>query len=660
MAENGENRAADAAKAAEASQAAQQPPAEPAGPKRLKGLPVFPGMACGTALFFSSSDLEIPQFQIEASGVRGEVQRLRMAAQTVGKELAELSDELEDETLGEAAAFLDVHRMIISDPTLISETAAIIRESLVNAEWALSLRLENIRREFDQIEDDYLRERVDDIAWVFQRIQRVLAGRRSAKSLLSADAVDDQVILVAESLDPADMLQLRERDDLDIVGIVMADGSITSHAAILAHSFEIPTLVGVQDLLERIHTGDEILVDADRGRIQLAPDADEKKVARQRMRESRARRRELVKLKAARALTLEGEAVRLLANIALPDDLADARRAGAEGIGLFRTEFLFLNRPDLPSEEEQAAAYRKVVRGMKDRPVTIRTADLGADKMLSKESMALLTADVSEEANPALGLRALRFSFAFPQLFRTQLRAILRAGAGGAVRILLPMITSPADVLRAKECIEQTRAELESEGLRYADDVKVGGMIETPAAVAMLAELIPTLDFFSLGTNDLVQYTLAVDRTNPAVSAYYEELHPAVLRFIAMTIRRILAAGKEVSVCGEMAGRSDLAPFFLGLGCRTLSMDASHIPSVKERILATSAKEARRFAVSLLRRKSAESVRQAVRHADETLQASIREARAQKTLLAQQPAAAAASSASSASSAEPSAKSAAS
>lgn len=414
MADNGENRVADAVKATNEAQAT---PPESADTKRLKGLPVFPGMACGTALFFSSSDLEIPQFPIEAPSVRGEIQRLRMAAQTVGKELAELSDELEDETLGEAAAFLDVHRMIISDPTLISETATIIRESLVNAEWALSLRLENIRREFDQIEDDYLRERVDDIAWVFQRIQRVLAGRRSAKSLLSADAVDDQVVLVAESLDPADMLQLRERDDLDIVGIVMADGSVTSHAAILAHSFEIPTLVGVQDLLERIHTGDEILVDADHGQIQLLPDADEKKVARQRMRENRARRRELVKLKAARAITLDSESVRLLANIALPDDIADAKRAGADGIGLFRTEFLFLNRPDLPSEEEQAAAYRKVVRGMKERPVTIRTADLGGDKLLSKESMALLTADLSEEANPALGLRALRFPLPFRNFF---------------------------------------------------------------------------------------------------------------------------------------------------------------------------------------------------------------------------------------------------
>ena len=225
-------------------------------PHELEGLCVFPGVACGIAFFFSSSDLEISQFQIEASAVRGELQRLRMAAATVSKDLAGLSSELEDETLNEAASFLDVHRSIIEDPTLISETGSIIREKLVNAEWALSLRLEQIRRDFEQIEDDYLRERIEDIAWVFQRIQRVLAGRRSAKSLLSVDAVDAPVILVSNSLDPADMLQLRERDDLDIVGIVMAEGSITSHAAILAHSFEIPTLVGVQDVLERVQSGD--------------------------------------------------------------------------------------------------------------------------------------------------------------------------------------------------------------------------------------------------------------------------------------------------------------------------------------------------------------------------------------------------------------------
>ena len=578
----------------------------------LQGLSVFPGVACGTAFFFSSSDLEISQFQIESSAVRGELQRLRMAAATVSKDLAGLSSELEDETLNEAASFLDVHRSIIEDPTLISETGVIIREKLVNAEWALSLRLEQIRRDFEQIEDDYLRERIEDIAWVFQRIQRVLAGRRSAKSLLSADAVDAPVILVSDSLDPADMLQLRERDDLDIVGIVMAEGSVTSHAAILAHSFEIPTLVGVHDVLEQVQSGDEVLVDAEKGILRIGPNAAEKKKAAKFMREIRARRRELVKLKTAKAVTKDGAVISLWANIALSEDLTDARRAGAEGIGLFRTEFLYLNRTDLPSEEEQTGAYRKIIRGMKDRIVTIRTADLGGDKMLSKESMSLLEEEPIDEANPALGLRALRFSFAYPELFQTQLRAILRAGVNTSVRILLPMISSLADVRNALAAIEEAKNSLERDNLRYCDEVRVGGMIETPAAIAMLGDLIPLLDFFSLGTNDLVQYTLAVDRTNAAVSSYYEETHPAVLRFISESIKRVLSAGKDISVCGEMAGRADLTPFFIGLGCRALSMDSSHIPSVKERILTLNLEACEESARSLIRRKSSESARKAI------------------------------------------------
>lgn len=594
----------------------QVPPAADASvpeTDELHGLTVFPGTACGLALFLSSSDLEISQLQIEPSGVRGEIQRLRMAAAAVGKELARLSSELEDDTLSEAAAFLDVHRAILEDPSLISETGAIIRERLVNAEWALSLRLEQIRRDFEQIEDDYLRERIDDIVWVFQRVQRVLAGRRAAQGQFGADAVDDPVILVSDNLDPADMLQLRERDDLDIVGIIMAEGSITSHAAILAHSFEIPTLVGVQDAMERLHTADKILLDADRGIVVIGPNPDEKKRAAQEMRALRARRRELVTLKTEKAETRDGKAtVSLLSNIALPEDLTDAKRAGSQGIGLFRTEFLYLNRTDLPSEEEQVAAYREVIRGMRDKPVTIRTADLGGDKQLSKESLALLTEEDFEEANPALGLRALRFSFAYPTLFRTQLRAILRAGAGSCVRILLPMVSSTNDVKAALAAIEQARASLEADKLRYADEVLVGGMVETPAAVAMLGDILPMLDFISIGTNDLVQYTLAVDRTNAAVSDYYQELHPAVLRFVADSIRRTIAAEKEVSVCGEMAGRADLAPFFIGLGCRRLSMDSSHIPSLKEHIRSLSLEDCEEFARSLVRRKTVESVRRAV------------------------------------------------
>lgn len=600
-------------KKAEETEAAVETPAPAEEAPRLKGLRVCPGVARGIGLQLSSSDLEIPQFPIDQSDVRGETQRLRMAASSVDKQLLALSETLEDDAPAEAAAFLDVYRMILKDPTLITETARLIREKLVNAEWALSLRLEQIRRDFEQISDAYLRNRFEDITDVFQRIQRVLAGRRSATSLLEAEELEDQVILVADQLGPADMLQLRERDDLDIVGIVMETGSVTSHSAILASSFGIPTLVGVENALERIGTGREILVDADAGVVNLSPSDEERKAAARAMRALRQKKRSLVKLRDEAAVTRDGEPVALYANIALPEDLPEVRKAGADGVGLFRTEFLFLNREDLPGEEEQLDAYQRVIRGMRGRvTTTIRTADLGGDKMLSRESLALLKGDLDEEANPALGLRALRFSFAHRRLFIQQLRALMRAATAGEVRLLLPMVSSPEDVHEVRACMKEAAAELEAEGLKFRSDIPLGGMIELPAAVAVLADLLPLLDFFSLGTNDLVQYTLAVDRTNASVSRYCDECHPAVLRFIAESIRRVTAAGKEISVCGEMAGRADMAPFFIGLGCSALSMDPAHIPAVKERVLALNAEECEVFARGLLRRRSAASVREAL------------------------------------------------
>ncbi|MDO5530402.1 phosphoenolpyruvate--protein phosphotransferase [Sutterella sp.] len=589
-------------------------------PRTLKGLRVCPGVAYGTGLQLSSSDLEIPQFPIAKEDVRGEIQRLRYATTAVDKQLSGISETLDEDAPAEAAAFIDVYRTILQDPSLITETSALIREKLVNAEWALSQRLEQIRRDFEQIDNDYLRNRIEDISDVFQRIQRVLAGRRSAASLLEADELEVPVILVADQLGPADMLQLRERDDLDIVGIVMETGSVTSHSAILASSFGIPTLVGVADALERIGTGREVLIDADKGEVRLEPSVEEKKTASRAMRALKQRKRSLVKLKSEAAVTLDGQTVALYANIALPDDTAEAKKAGADGIGLFRTEFLFLNREDLPNEEEQVEAYQKVIRAMRGRMTTIRTADLGGDKMLSNEALVRLHVDLEKEENPALGLRALRFSFAFKDLFITQLRALMRAAVAGDVRILLPMVSSPTDVHEVRECMAEAARQLTAEGLKYRDDIPLGGMIELPATVAVLADLIPLLDFFSLGTNDLVQYTLAVDRTNARVSRYYDECHPAVLRLIADSIRRVLAAGKEISVCGEMGARRDLTPFFIGLGCSALSMDPAHIPTMKERILALRADECEVFARGLLRRRSAESVHEALHAFSATLQ----------------------------------------
>ena len=585
---------------------------EAQAPVQLDGLTVYPGVAAGTVQIFASSDLDIPQFAIEKSQVRGEILRLRNAVSAVDKQMAAMTDTLDEDLPAEAAAFIEVHRTILKDPTLLADTNELIKTELVNAEWALSLRLERVRRDFEQIDDDYLRQRVEDIAHVVQRVQRTLAGRRSEASLLDVETVEDKVILVSDRLDPTDMLQLRERDDLDIVGLVLEEGSVTSHSAILAHSLEIPTLVGVTGLRESAANNQRVLLDADAGVIELNPTPEQLKDARLRMREQRRAKRQLRKLKDVSAVTTDGTDVVLAANIALPDDLVDVHRVGASGIGLFRTEFLYLNREDLPGEEEQFLAYQKIFRSMRGKSVVIRTADLGGDKMLSRESMALLRNAPVEESNPALGLRGIRFSFAYPELLTTQLRAILRAGAGAVVNILLPLVTSPVEVRRFREILEEVRASLEAEEAKLPEAVNVGGMVEVPAAVAVLRDLIPVLDFFSLGTNDLVQYTLAVDRTNAAVSDYNEECHPAVLRLIAETIRRVTGAGKSVSVCGEMAGRTDLTEFFLGLGCRVLSMDASRIPSVKNRVLQIDSEDATDFSRGILHRRSAESVRRAL------------------------------------------------
>ncbi|WP_410346265.1 phosphoenolpyruvate--protein phosphotransferase [Sutterella wadsworthensis] len=600
----------------------------------MTGLKVCPGVAWGLTLQLTSSDLEIHQFAIDKSAVRGEIQRLRMATASANKQLEQLAETLDEDAPAEASAFLDVYQTILQDPSLITETADIIREKLVNAEWALSLRLEQIRRDFEQIDDDYLRNRLEDISGVFQRIQRVLAGRRSAASLLKAEEFDDSFILIADQLGPADMLQLRERDDLDIVGIIMETGSVTSHSAILAASLGIPTLVGVTNAIERLGTGREILIDATAGTVKVAPSPEEKKAAAAAMKSLRRRKRLLQKLRDEMPVTTDGHSVRLYANIALPEDMPDARKAGANGIGLFRTEFLFLNRDALPDEEEQVSAYQKVIRGMRGKTVTIRTADLGGDKMPSKEALALLGEDEFDEENPALGLRGLRFAFTHRPFFITQLRAIMRAATSapeGTVRILLPMVTSASDVTEVRLCLAQAAAELDSENLKYEQNLPLGGMIELPAAVASIGDLVQILDFFSIGTNDLVQYTLAVDRTNARVSRWWEECHPAVLRLIAQTVKRVREAGKGISVCGEMASRLNMAPFFIGIGCSALSMDAAHIPAMKECVRKLSAESCEDFARGLLRRRSTESIREAIDGYALTLLSSSTEKLAERT-----------------------------
>lgn len=579
-------------------------------PQELRGISIYSGSAYGLCQIFSSGNLEIPQFSIAQKDVRGEMQRLRAAIHTVDKQLAELAAGCDEDMPAEAVAFIDVHRALVADPSILDETIAIIKERLINAEWALAIRLDRTRREFDAIDDIYLRERIQDISQVILRVQRVLTGRRNPSQLWGKTMLDDKIILVADQLDPADMLQLRSRVDLDIAGIILEEGSLTSHAAILARSLEIPTLVGVQNARALLSDEPMALLDADNGCVLLHPSAEGRKQARARMRALAGSKRQLRRLKPFEAVTLDGRNIHLYANISLPDEVRDVHRVGANGVGLFRTEYLFINRDDLPGEDEQYEAYAKVIRSMRGRPVIIRTADLGGDKMLSAKAMALLTDNAPDEPNPSLGLRGLRFCFAHEEILITQLKAILRAARSGNVKILLPMVTSPEDVEKVRDFIDRARAQLKADGVKHADTIEVGGMIELPAAVVMLRDLIPVLDFFSLGTNDLIQYTLAVDRTNAAVSQYYNERHPSVLRLIAESIRKVHHAGKSISVCGEMAARKELVPFFIGLGCTRLSMTLSEIPAIKERILKVDQARAEEFAQSVLRRRSIRSINQ--------------------------------------------------
>ena len=477
---------------------------DPDTPKitRLSGIPVFPGIAFGFCQHFSANDLEIPQFAIDKAKVRGEIQRLRAAITTVDKQLTALMTSEDEDLPTEAIAFIDVQRAILRDQTLIEKTIEIIREKLVNAEWALSLQLEKTRREFESIEDEYIRERISDVTQVFARVQRVLTGRRSTNSLLEAEGVDTTIILIADQLDPADMLLLRNRDDLDIAGIVLEEGSITSHTTILARSLEIPTLVGVKHAKELLINDQPLLLNTDEKVLELNPTPEQKRQARSRMRTLAADKRRLKKIKNFDAVTLDGHAIRLYANIALPEDVKDVHRVGADGVGLFRTEFLFMNRDDLPSEEEQVNAYSRVIRSMKGQPVIIRTADLGGDKTISQRR--LLSVLVTFFTNKILHLASetLRFSFAHPQLFLSQIRAILRAAVCGSgnVKILLPMITSPEDIEAVRQIITQAKAQLTEENIKFADNVLLGaGMIEVPAAFMMIRELIPVLTFSALG-----------------------------------------------------------------------------------------------------------------------------------------------------------------
>ncbi|MGF6570369.1 phosphoenolpyruvate--protein phosphotransferase [Paraburkholderia fungorum] len=544
----------------------------------LHGIPVSRGIAIGRAYLIAPAALDVDHYLIEPAQIEGEVERFRAAQQHVHRELDTLRADLAADAPSEMGAFINVHSMILNDAMLVQETIDLIRTRRYNVEWALTEQLERLSRHFDDIEDEYLRERKADIEQVVERVLKALAGASTA--LDGVHGTCDEMIVVAHDIAPADMMQFKTQT---FQGFVTDLGGRTSHTAIVARSLGIPAAVGVQHASALIRQDDLIIVDGDHGIVIVDPAPIVLEEYSYRQSEKALEQRKLQRLKFSPTQTLCGTRIELCANIELPEDARAAVDSGATGVGLFRTEFLFMNHKDrLPEEEEQFAAYRRAAELMNGLPVTIRTIDVGADKPLDSMS----SGDGYETAaNPALGLRAIRWSLSEPQMFLTQLRAILRASVFGTVKILIPMLAHAQEIDQTLDLIREAKRQLDDAGIAYDPNVQVGAMIEIPAAAIALPLFLKRLDFLSIGTNDLIQYTLAIDRADNSVAHLYDPLHPAVLHLIAFTLREAKRAGVPVSVCGEMAGDPALTRLLLGMGLTEFSMHPSQILVVKQEVL---------------------------------------------------------------------------
>jgi len=591
------------------------------------GIQVSRGVAIGRAVLVASSRVDVAHYYIGADRVPQEIDRLRVARNAVADELEALKSDMPPEAPHELAALLDVHLMLLHDETVIAATKHWVQERHYNAEWALSAQLEVLARQFDDMEDAYLRERKADVEQVVERLLRELgrvasAGPEAVVAVpagLTGVAVpaaatsprdfagEDPLVLVAADVAPADMMHFKRSV---FTGFVTDVGGRTSHTAIVARSMDIPAVVGAREASRLIRQDDWVVIDGDAGVVVVNPSPIVLEEYRFRQRQSELERARLSRLRHTPAVTLDGEVVELLANIELPGDTAAALEAGAVGVGLFRSEFLFMNRGgSLPDEDEQFEAYRAVVSSMHGLPVTIRTVDVGADKPLDR----LGGADARHDhgLNPALGLRAIRWSLAEPGMFRQQLRAMLRAAAFGPVRILVPMVAHLSEMLAIHEAVARARQQLVDAGKPHGA-VTVGAMIEVPAAAVMIERFLRHFDFVSIGTNDLIQYTLAIDRADEAVSHLYDPWHPAVLTLLRQVIAAAGAHGKPVSVCGEMAGDSAFTEVLLSFGLRSFSMHPSCIAEIKQRILRTDTRQLQVLQAAAL---SSESPAAAVRAA---------------------------------------------
>lgn len=575
----------------------------------IHGLPVARGIAIGRAVLMASGRVDVAHYFIDPSQVESEIARVRAGRNAVVDEFHRLQQTIAQmgpkEAPHELSALLDVHLMLLQDEELISGVKHWITDRLYNAEWALTTQLEVLARQFDDMEDEYLRERKADLEQVAERVLRYMKGvaspvaqppRRSSPArqqdlLLADDSIDVPLVLIAHDLSPADMLQFKQSV---FAGFVTDVGGRTSHTAIVARSMDIPAVVGARSASQLVRQDDWVIIDGDAGVMIIDPSPIILAEYGFKQRQGELERGRLARLRHTPAVTMDGQKIELLANIEMPEDAAAALQAGAVGVGLFRSEFLFMGREGrLPDEDEQYLAYRNAIEGMQGLPVTIRTIDVGADKPLddSRHDAAHL--------NPALGLRAIRWSLAEPDMFRTQLRAILRAAAHGKVNLLVPMLAHASEIRQTLSLIDFARAELDNRGQAYGQ-MPIGAMIEVPAAALSLRTFLKYFDFLSIGTNDLIQYTLAIDRADESVAHLYDPAHPAVLRLVADTIAECNRQGKGVSVCGEMAGDVAFTRLLLGLGLRSFSMHPAQILAVKQEVLRADAGRLQQWAATVI------------------------------------------------------------
>ena len=544
----------------------------------LTGVGVSKGIAIGNACLLKNDQLEISEYVLPKHLIAEEVARFRLALTTAKKQLKEIHRKIPPNTPADIASFLETHLLMLDDSMLSDVPVKLIKSQQCNAEWALQQQRDALVSVFEAMDDPYLRTRKDDVDHVVHRILRILLNQ-SPQPFEAFDGCLAGGIVIVEDLSPADLLLMHQHR---VTAFVTESGGMTSHTTILARSLGIPAVAGVHHARRDTAQNAIVIIDGQQGLMLVEPDENALRYFRARQREEKHHATQLAKLKDQPAITRDGVTIELHANIELAEDLHALKKAGATGVGLYRTEFLFMNRAQLPSEDEQLDVYLRVVRGMKGAPVTIRTLDLGADKILQGAH-----ADMQNTTNPALGLRAVRLCLKDPSLFRPQLRAILRASAYGAVRMMIPMLTTLHELTQVMHQVQQVKQELKEEGRKYDIKMPIGGMIEVPAAALMAETFARKLDFMSIGTNDLIQYTLATDRINEAVNYLYNPLHPGVLRLIDMTISAGRKAGTPVAMCGEMAGDTRYTRLLLGMGLNQFSMHPAMLLEIKSIVQAS-------------------------------------------------------------------------